>query len=391
MKKWFIFVQIILLFSLFSNVGFATESDSVVSANEAENIAQVYASNKSFEWENATYKVLTKLYDYDDSLLGYYVSVYEGDKEVGYVVVSAREDLAPVLEAGNHGSQTYRLLPEINKGNKIYYLGAMQYNYAKNKNELEQRVNDKKARLLIQLEKEGKKGTDQYNKLKDKKITPVKKDINSFKAAWKQYKSKVSSSRSTFSAEATYKELDVPLIGQKLSSNPNNACGPTTGAMIANYYKNRGYNIYGTANYGNSHQKFIDHLKVDMGTDALGTSTTEYNNGMIDHFGHTNQWPYYDGFPAEGNFTWYKERIDHNEPVAFYIDLVDDGGYSWTYHWVAGKGYDVSSYSEFVFNNPGNVIDTNGDGTTDAPDEVWLLWTNNDQDMYMVWHGFSYY
>jgi hypothetical protein len=72
--------------------------------------------------------------------------------------------------------------------------------------------------------------------------------------------------------------LPVDDISQRRSgiTNQNSACGPTSGAMIIDYYHDHySYNVRDNAYYG-SWAKLVNHLYGEMNTNWYGTSMSEW-------------------------------------------------------------------------------------------------------------------
>ncbi|BBH20591.1 hypothetical protein Back11_19360 [Paenibacillus baekrokdamisoli] len=57
-------------------------------------------------------------------------------------------------------------------------------------------------------------------------------------------------------------------------TNSKSACGPTTGAMIVNYYKSQGYNVRNNTYYG-SNAGLVNHIYGEMNSGILGTTLVQ--------------------------------------------------------------------------------------------------------------------
>lgn len=172
-----------------------------------------------------------------------------------------------------------------------------------------------------------------------------------------------------------YKKLSVPNYDQHLSSDPGTDCGPTAGAMIADYWDANGYSgIRGLEYYG-TQRAFIDHRAVDMDTGFYGTTIPEWINGMSKHIvteaGYSNF-----SFVQDKDTTTYDEfrnEISYNRPVGILIanflpwGNTGNGYYEW--HWVVGKGYDYNTNIGWY-----GIIVNNSWGEEDVID--WEMYNN---------------
>lgn len=158
--------------------------------------------------------------------------------------------MPPILQFGQSTIEEFDT--NIDKGNKIYYLGAFEYRFAKNSVELKEKEPNIKQRL--------------------------KKDINLNTSQWTDKLETQTTSLQSFATSSTGKILNVTRVWQRKPGVtwPSSACGPATGAMITNYYGNvAGYNIKTSSNYGGD-AGLINHLYNEMGSTALGTTANQW-------------------------------------------------------------------------------------------------------------------
>lgn len=126
------------------------------------------------------------------------------------------------------------------------------------------------------------------------------------------------------------------------SSDPDTDCGPTSGAMILDYFDNYGWDgqayssIKGLEYYG-SQGLLIDHVAVDMDTGFYGTAMSEWRAGFLEHTNDHAPYTFSATIQTTEDYGQYKSSINDDRPVGVYIGFVDQ--YYW-YHWVAGRGYE---------------------------------------------------
>ncbi len=101
---------------LISSVGIAADfaSSNTVNVAEAEQAALNHIEKKAVkipEWYNATVSRPVSYYAPDMSVCAYEFTVTDGDKNVGFIIVSARKDWMPVLEYST-GSAPSSYLPD---------------------------------------------------------------------------------------------------------------------------------------------------------------------------------------------------------------------------------------------------------------------------------------
>lgn len=133
---------------------------------------------------------------------------------------------------------------------------------------------------------------------------------------------------------------------QDLATNSASACGPTSGAVVLDYFHDHGYNaqtypnIKGLEYYG-SQGATIDHIYHDMNATILGTGETNYAGGILWHA--NTEAGYHFGVTWTDSTTWteYHLSIVDNRPVGVFIGAWS--GLRYSYHWVTGLGYQVDT------------------------------------------------
>ncbi|MHB8076286.1 C39 family peptidase [Desulfosporosinus fructosivorans] len=385
MKKIKRFLVVLLtstLFFLSTTILYASNGPQQISIDKdiALKTAEKFMANTNMFNSNVQVKFKSNMYDTSDNLIGYYCNLISEGKNAGYVLVSASRDLPPILEYGE-GNIPYEVDKNIDNGKKFYYLSGLQYEFANNASELKDEFEAKRNQALNELEESGFKNTEQYTKLEKAKLKKLQKDSQKYQGSWDKLLSKDSESDSFRIMAYGTKDLSVQRIWQRTSgvSNPSSACGPTTGAMIANYYKNQGYDIRGTSYYGND-AVFINHLYSEMGSSITGTSAVRWRNGIMTHLNHNysiQEWLASD-IRANGNWSYYCQSIDSNRPVALRFDFFSSNGAYSSYHFVCGQGYqdwgDTDLYA--------GIKDP--DGGQYNTSTTWINWGINAPDLAMI-------
>jgi chaperonin cofactor prefoldin len=359
-------ISLILSSMLLGSSMSAFASNSVPESSVDENFAKQIVKNiipgtaYSQIWNSAELKLANKLYNPDDSLLGYYFKVEKNGQDVGYFMVTADKSYEPILE---YGDGIYEDLEGVDSNSKVYYLGAGKAVVAKDKKELEDKFNKSKEHILRSLEKSGEKNSEDYKKLEKKTLKSIEKSEKA-KERWDKYEKQSATSVQDDSQliqplAGTIKTLGVTRLWQRMSgvTYPNSSCGPTTGAMIANYYSSLNYGVKDSSDYGGD-AKFINHLYTEMKSGMFGTSMANWTSGMYTHLNHIDPSWTVIGQSANGYFTTYRDYIDHSRPVALRFDFWYTGSVDFTHHFVAGIGYDTSDNTFAVKDPDGGQTNT---------------------------------
>lgn len=139
------------------------------------------------------------------------------------------------------------------------------------------------------------------------------------------------------------KDLTVRSYDQDNSNSPENGCGPAAGAMILNYWDERGYTDLQSDSDRLQGINLMNHLFDDMGTDFLGTSYSEWTTGVEKHANVCNSynfdsWVRIWDYEGEREIFWSElvYEINNNRPVGLWFPY---GGTPYSYHIVAGRGW----------------------------------------------------
>lgn len=266
----------------------------------------------------------------------------KNNTHLGHVLISANKDREPILQYGEG-----EIHLDKSTGKRGYYLG-FYVKYANHSSDLLQ-------------EKSGV-------------LKTLPKSVTNNENIWNYYLLNSTLNSTNISSTYSKKELAVTRIWQRTTgiTSPKSACGPTTGAMIVNYYKSLGYNVRGSSYYG-GHAGLVNHLYTEMNSGMLGTSLSNFASGLFDHLEHddsTTTWTglSYDHPNSAINYDTFKSYIDSNRPSAIRYDFfVSNDSYT-NYHFVAAVGYEVipSGSKYFGIKDPDN-------GQTNTS-TVWLNW-----------------
>jgi len=315
----FLILMIAFPFSTYAN-GETKTSDTAakeISEQVAMNVSKNFLEKSPFDWKDAKVIFVDNFYDLNDKVLGYYYNILKDNKTVGYILVSATKELPPILQFGE-STLSYEADEKI-KYNKMYYLGAFKYEFGKNASEIKEKLSKNNIKVK-DLYRDSKLHEQSWSRLLNRNDT--------------------STNESMISIQSYTTELPVIRVWQRLPGVnwPDSSCGPTTGAMIANYYESKGYNVRDYSYYGGNAQ-LINHLYREMGSTAIGTTANNWGYGMVEHLDHnyTDDWQRITQ-SAQGNWTWYESAINKNRPVALRFDLYTNPNTYSDYHFVCGMG-----------------------------------------------------
>ncbi|MCA0979718.1 hypothetical protein [Exiguobacterium aestuarii] len=320
-----------------------------------------------------------KIYDFSDNQIGYSFNLIDGDKQY-YIVASSNLELDPILSFGEG-----EFANSDSKEEKIYYNGGFTV-------KTESELNEEVLVDTLNNETDSQDNTVNKIKIKEKHGSYFNYDIKN-KKNWDTYKHKnknastkntESGSLTTLYTPSNYSTIYADRYYQNTSgvyNNGDSACGPTTGAMFAEYLKTKkGYKIDGLAEHYNSVSFFINSMYRQMNTSIAGTLPSAFAAGLHTHLEH--RYPFADAWKvptisAYGNFPIYKEEIGYWKfPVALYFEKQWGTQYAaFNYHYVLGVSYSSNSDGMYF-----GVKDP--DGSTSST--KYYKWTDNNQYMTMI-------
>ncbi|WP_060204784.1 C39 family peptidase [Sporosarcina koreensis] len=148
---------------------------------------------------------------------------------------------------------------------------------------------------------------------------------------------------------ADEKVLNVTRIWQRRTgvTHPDSACGPTSGAMVAEYLNGKGYNVKHGYHYGGD-DKFINHLWSEMSW-YWGATMGAYQSHMEKHLNLNYATQKFNIITWDTNdFNTYKRFINEGLPVTIRFNNVSQGNYWAGWHFVVGNAYKVTTLGNFV-------------------------------------------
>lgn len=274
-------------------------------------------------------------YDLDDNELGYYYQ-FDNGKDNFFLLLSSNTEYSLLFAAGS-GEPS---IVNIDNGGKYYYFGNVTLYEAEDGSNVVDFINKKSKR-------ESKITKKELNRLKKKPDAQAK---------WDSY---VSDTADQININATVREhyIDgVKIYNQRGSGVTNNesACGPTTMATIAEYWRSeqgktriRGENYYGSA------ADFINHMYRFHNGTPIGMNRVQLIDGLTDHI--TEVYDYQVEVDDSVFYIGYKSEIRNDRPVAIKFDdwFVIDGTwgeeYIYDFHWVTGVGYYTDGIDNIIY------------------------------------------
>ncbi|MFY0516606.1 hypothetical protein ACOMCU_02060 [Lysinibacillus sp. UGB7] len=369
MKKVMMVVVAFLSFCIFLPGVDAKEADGTIPfelQGKALEEIQSRAEYLNVASSNIELRYVRELYHTDDTVIGYYVHIYEGDKIVGYALISAKESLGTLLEWGavDNGVDTH--YGEILAGNpqqKAYYLTFNDIVFADNLNDLNKILEEAKQKYIehakeydpsnIKFYEEMNFGIDlreasiEQNSIEEqiKSETLMTQEISDFSISERDSETLTND---IVSPLATLPDtLSVSRIWQRQSgvANPNSSCGPTVGVMIANYYRNvRGITEVRNSGYYGNDAKHINQMYYMMNSYFWGTNQYSFHNGLETQLNlNKNQFTaksraYNQSGVEEPTFANVQNAINKKYPLGV-IEFLNASSGELRYHWTVIAAY----------------------------------------------------
>jgi hypothetical protein len=350
-------------------------AQKTVELPQAKLVAKNFVEKKSNVFgihdEHVVMDFVSELYNLDDQPIAYYFIIKTKNKIKGYILISANFRLDPVLEYGTGDYYGKKLKMQTEKA---YYFGVNKIYFGINGKDVKKRFLNIKNKILKKLESEGKEGTQEYKKIKNYTLQNLKFRLQK-SPGWNSLK--YNNTINIQTSIPSYKVLNVDRIWQRTDgvSSPNSACGPTTGAMIADYYHDvRKLNVYDNAKYG-SWAALINHLYYEMHSAEWGTSFGGFIDGMLYHLEHTMNWTAHSS--TSPDFSDVTRAINSSNPIAVEWPYFVSSGATYRYHFVAGIGYDY----EGAYYGDYQVAYKDPDGGKDNTATHWFDWSVNANDI----------
>lgn len=372
----FSFIFFLFFFTFNKDISYADSLTKSIEKEDALIIIQNYLANSpDIHNENDVVELKNLLYDIDDTLLGYHFELYNKESYLGYVIVSAQTDRSPILEA----SSGYFMEEKPKQDEKIYYLGAFSYVFAKNPTHLKEVFQLAKDNYINELANEISQLNQsdflyEIEEINQMQLESLDRMKGEFELEWNQllYPSK------DFQINSSRKRLNVSRVWQRTNgvSKPTKACGPAVAVMINNYYKSRGHWVKNSQDYG-GHAKYINRMIKEMKTGTFGTTAANFRDGIrrqlnVNHKTSTTPWRAWT-LSGNGYFESYKTSINLDRPVALRFNNIIKGNKFAKYHFVTGIGYNGS---EAIVKDPDN-------GKSNTQDRKFS-WKTNQSKITMI-------
>ena len=211
----------------------ASQSDIQLAQQSGQNyISSADGLKMCPEWKDATLKKGITCYDLNDNIIAFMFSITKGNIALGYITVGSSSYSFDVLEAVAEAPVPSVSSDEANviitkDGNnannlisKLVYLGYRRYYSV---------YESKNGKIAIE---DNTKSLVDISKLSTDLASPEK---------YKQNRADITSNMSPLSSPSVYLNVPIENGGNAPSGYNSNDCGPTTGAMIVEWYKTHGY------------------------------------------------------------------------------------------------------------------------------------------------------
>lgn len=316
-----------------------------VSEAETQNILKQHFK-EVFNLDDRTYKVsLTKpVYDINDEIIANYFEIRTNTNEHYFILISTNLEYSSIFASGEDTAEFF-ILNE--NATKYYFVGGYTLIKADNSEELINYVSQKKKESSLTSEtmtkessltseiKESLKLQKNPDRLKESNLDSV--NVNNLNLI-----APTSIGNPTLST-MRYSQYDSGIT----SSYQKSACGPTTMAVILQYWHDsRSKTNLKVYNSGyDSQGAFVNFLYVNRGGLFLGMSAS----GIINNLQYEATVRGYSSTSSSfNNFNSYINEIEAMRPVAIKFDTYftlfePNANYAFDYHWTPGHGYVNSS------------------------------------------------
>jgi hypothetical protein len=141
--------------------------------------------------------------------------------------------------------------------------------------------------------------------------------------------------------------LGVPLHGQYNGGDWPRDCGPTSGAMISEYYQTWHTQFW---NWPADHHDMYDKMQCNQWFPLyIGTAPWNFGPGFVSYAAARGAYGWTTDWCVDGSFARVQTEIDNGRPLGLMFSFSSPAG-SW--HWCAIRGY--SGTDQVLINNPGN-------------------------------------
>lgn len=340
-----IIAAVLVLATLIAPASGTVSGVAASDADTARQVGQSFIAQRTAhfpEWEGALLTGVQTFHDLDGSVNAYLFGIEADGKTVGRIVVGGSEYNHDVLEAGTAP------VPEIPTSSEVAQSVEKDLAIAVTAEQVG-------APKLVYL------GYDSYvalYKLGEDSVAfdlryrkaALAADMESHMTAPEEYRTEASGGKSALLFQ--YVNLPVPLRGQVGIGYENN-CGPTSGAMIAEYYKDyRGKTGFWA--WQADHNRLYETMYTNSVPWPNGTLPWNAGPGFVWYAAERG---YSFGTYYHGAYSWdngtIKNCIDVQQPnmIMFWA-----GAPYATWHYCAITGYWIDDYGWYlIVNNPGST------------------------------------
>lgn len=336
MKRLLLSLIIALMLLATLSIGtFATENkaDQQLAQEHAKEFIASNAAYINADWQGADLVNGTACYDLQASVIGYLFEIANNGKSAGYIVVGNALYNYDVLEAIGGGSSPLQCKTEaevalVNANQAIdntelmlVYLGYHQYYYVYGTGE----------------------GAIGFSVQSQSIVKPS--ELVSSLATPEQYKQNLADMEGI--AQARFSNpLPVPQYTMYGASPYPNDCGPTSGAMISQYWKTWRPNLPSWAT--NHHELYLTMACNDWFPGYTGTVPWHFGPGWLDYAADHGYSGYITDWTINRDFGVIQAEINAGRPMGVMFSF----NQSYTnWHWCVVKGY-VTSSGNILMNDP---------------------------------------
>jgi len=309
-----------------------TKSDQQLAQEHAKEFIDSNAVDINADWQGADLVNGTACYDLQARIIGYMFEIVKTGKPAGYIVAGSALYSYDVLEAVGGGSSPLqnedeaKATLEMNKAIDnttlmLVYLGYRQYYYVYG-------TGEEASAFSVQ----------------SKSIVKLSELVSSL-ATPEQYKQ----NRADIEGEALASftnPLPVPQYTMYGASPYPNDCGPTSGAMISQYWKTWRPNLPSWAT--NHHELYITMDCNNWFPGYVGTAPGNFGPGWLEYASNHGYSGYITDWTINRAFSVIQAEIDAGRPMGVMFSY----NQSYTnWHWCVVKGY-VTASGNILMNDP---------------------------------------
>lgn len=325
----------------------AQDKDKTTSEKVANTFLNSFSSQQ-IKWQGAKASNPIKLRNKNGDIISYLLEIKQGNLQIGYMIVGANDNVSPVLTVGSGVFPADKILAGLQKfkdkekgsivnNPEIIFGGPGIYGVKASENK------DTKTTTKV-IDESGLDITDAF---------PNFESNPNAKNSWNKLLIPINGSSPLTQAVPSTSivqpmgasgsgDVNVRSYDQANSQSDVTGCGPAAGAMILNYWDERGYTNIQADSDRTDGINLMNHLFSDMGTTAIGTSQIGWTNGINAHanshsgYHFSSYTRYYDSSLRETFWSEIKSEINSGRPVGMFFWLGDS---PYSYHIVPCRGW----------------------------------------------------